>query len=396
MTEDLIVGGAQIFALRLGQALSKDHDVFIFSYREDLIVHDLIRYHAPQTKLLTYKPFGRSIFKFIDRVLYKCKIDFSLYNIFVNRIIKRYLHSLRIDIVHSHSFKVDYELSKILKSLNISWVITTHGDHAVFFRNICNGSGEQVYNYSSKLKNIFQRVNFLVYFSERQLDFTQLIGEIDWYSKPNLFVKIYNGFTGFYTLNKNQIRSQLGISKEKTVFGMVARDNPKKGWRECIEAYRKIEEKYNVALVLVGEGDYLNKLKKQYSHVNNIFFAGFSPNPVDLIQDFDVGLLPTRDDNLPTSVIEYLFCEKPVIASDIGEISYMITVDKEKAGFTLKLNTLGRVDSDDLAICMKAYLDDKILYNKHRALTKKAICMFDMEKCINSYIDLYNRALYKK
>ena len=181
------------------------------------------------------------------------------------------------------------------------------------------------------------------------------------------------------------------------VFGMVARDNPDKGWRECIEAFRKIEISCNVALILVGEGKYLHQLKREYSYVKRLYFTGFSSNSIDWIQGFDIGVLPTRDDNLPTSIIEYLYCEKPVIATDIGEISDMISsADGVKAGFTLKLNSSGRVDTDNLAECMKAYLDDDMLYNKHKVLTKKAILKFDMKKCVSNYKKLYKESFQSK
>ena len=199
VTEDLVVGGAQVFALRLAQALSKQYNVHLFCYLEDLIIYDIVRNNAPDINLLTYRPLGGNIIRLFDRILYKLKIDLSFYNMFVNREIKRYLHDLKIDIVHSHAFKVDYELSKIFRSLGIPWVITTHGDHAIFYRNIQNGWGEQVYNYSSKLRKILERVNFVVYLSDRQLEFPRLKGEIDLDLHPGKFVKIYNGFSGGYT-----------------------------------------------------------------------------------------------------------------------------------------------------------------------------------------------------
>ena len=397
VTEDLVVGGAQIFALRLAQALSKNNNVHLFCYLENLIINDIVRTIAPDIKLLTYRPPGAGILRLIARILYKFKIDLSFYNMCINREIKRYFHELNIDIVHSHAFKVDYELSKIFRSLEIPWVITSHGDHAIFHRNIVTKSGEQILNYYNKLKRVLVSVNHFVYLSKRQLNFfraTELIG----YKKYNKkMVNIYNGYTGEFSRFRREVREKLNISDECMVFGMVARDNPDKGWRECIEAFKKIEISYNVALILVGEGKYLHQLKREYSYVKRLYFTGFSSNSIDWIQGFDIGVLPTRDDNLPTSIIEYLYCEKPVIATDIGEISDMISsADGVKAGFTLKLNSSGRVDTDNLAECMKAYLDDDMLYNKHKVLTKKAILKFDMKKCVSNYKKLYKESFQSK
>ena len=61
VTEDLVVGGAQIFALRLAQALSKDNNVHLFCYLENLIINDIVRTISPDIKLLTYRPRGAAI-----------------------------------------------------------------------------------------------------------------------------------------------------------------------------------------------------------------------------------------------------------------------------------------------------------------------------------------------
>ena len=80
------------------------------------------------------------------------------------------------------------------------------------------------------------------------------------------------------------------------VFGMVARDNPDKGWRECIEAFKKIEISYNVAIILVGEGKYLNQLKLKSTYCQEIMttfqnYLRFSANLPYVTLLLDVGRL---------------------------------------------------------------------------------------------------------
>ena len=99
-------------------------------------------------------------------------------------------------------------------------------------------------------------------------------------------INIYNGYTGEFSRIRREVREKLNISDECMVFGMVARDNPDKGWRECIEAFRKIEISCNVALILVGEGKYLHQLKREYSYVKHLYFTGFSSNSIDLKECF--------------------------------------------------------------------------------------------------------------
>src|SRR6185437_13149544 len=82
-------------------------------------------------------------------------------------------------------------------------------------------------------------------------------------------------------------------------------------------------------LVLVGESTYLQTLKNNFAQHQTIHFIGESKNPLEWVNIFDVGLLPSTyaSESLPTVVIEYLCCNKPVIASDAGEIVNMIQCD---------------------------------------------------------------------
>lgn len=81
----------------------------------------------------------------------------------------------------------------------------------------------------------------------------------------------------------------------------------------------------DAALVLVGAGSYVDELRRRPLPEGAIL-AGFSANTLEYVQHFDVGLLPTLfpHESLPTVVIEYVYCGKPVIASDVGEIEQMI------------------------------------------------------------------------
>ena len=119
---------------------------------------------------------------------------------------------------------------------------------------------------------------------------------------------------------------------------MASRGVKLKGWAKAIEAFGRLAPG-TAELVLVGEGAHLNELRAR-PVPRGVRFAGFSDNPVDQIADSDVCLLPSEfpHESLPTAVMEYLCCGKPVIATDVGEIGAMIrTPDGQYAGILLPL-----------------------------------------------------------
>ena len=120
-------------------------------------------------------------------------------------------------------------------------------------------------------------------------------------------------------------------------------------------------------------------------------FAGFSPDPVDKIETFDVGLLPSKfpNESLPTVIMEYLFCGKPAIATNVGEIREMLrTPDGELAGTLLDFDG-NQISTDQLAAAMQTYFDDPALRRRHAALAPAAFAKFEMGKCASAYAQLY-------
>jgi glycosyltransferase involved in cell wall biosynthesis len=106
---------------------------------------------------------------------------------------------------------------------------------------------------------------------------------------------------------------------------------------------------------------------------------------------FDVAVLPTYfpGESLPNSVIEYLYASKPVIATDTGDIKNMISHEDQRAGFLIALTSSNRPSSDDLYVAMKAYLTTPELITEHTEIAKLAFQKFDMDSCLESYLELY-------
>lgn len=196
---------------------------------------------------------------------------------------------------------------------------------------------------------------------------------------------IYNGYAPLRP-RQEAVAQKAG---RPLVFGMVSRGVERKGWAKAIAAFAQLPAGA-AELVLVGEGPYLDGLRRG-ALPEGVRFAGFSPDPVELIEAFDVGLLPTEfpHESLPTVVMEYLYCGKPVIATDVGEIGEMLRASGDGLAGTLVAFDGDRISSDELAAAMRAYLDDPALRRRHAALAPAAFARFDMASCAAAYARLY-------
>jgi glycosyltransferase involved in cell wall biosynthesis len=267
-----------------------------------------------------------------------------------------------------------------------------HGDYEEFYEKI-KLDKKVVANYLSFIRTSYTEIDVIGYLSDRNLISLKLAGNY-----PDLVTrKIYNGFYGLYKdhRSKADIRKELGIPEEAIVFVMVARVVEGKGWAELIDAFNKMNEE-NTWLLLIGDGPALNELKLNSNNKNKrVVFTGNHANPIDLVKVCDVGVLPSKfRESLPNSIMEYLFCGVPVIATAVGEIPYMLNVDEAPAGIAITFPDTeenSKAYKDDLYNALKLMLNAQE-YNKYKKNTESAFRRFDMETCYQEYFQLLNRS----
>ena len=392
--EDFRVGGAQVFCLNLGKALEKNHKVYVYSQYKDYVDLELVRHHYPGARIIVPNIPMDKIIRKVDTMLYKFNIDWSLRQYFVIRHIQSTLNHLNIQLVHSNMLKSDYLFCKAMKKNTIPLVITMHGNYETFLSNIRRAKGEIILNYIQKTNEIVKRINGLVYLTKKNLCILEELDSNGISSANNILVKkIYNGFTNKKLKSFIDGKGKLGIQKQHTVFGMVARGIPEKGWESAIRSILAMKDSKNVHLILVGASTYLDSLKKKYSDKNNIHFVGYSSNPLYWVKCFDIGLLPTvYGESLPTSIIEYLYCGKPVIATDIGEIDEMLSVDGYKAGLIVGVHN-NEVDHYELVKAMEYFHQNPDKWVSFSTLALEASEKFSMEKCVSAYDKMYRDLL---
>jgi len=117
------------------------------------------------------------------------------------------------------------------------------------------------------------------------------------------------------------IRRQLGLNGDDLVVGLVATLRPVKGVDCLIEAATLLEP--SIQFVIVGDGPLRTTLEQQAQILGleeRVHFLGYQPDPISIIPTFDVGVLSSYSEGFPRTVLEYMACGRPVVATLVGGV----------------------------------------------------------------------------
>jgi glycosyltransferase involved in cell wall biosynthesis len=110
--------------------------------------------------------------------------------------------------------------------------------------------------------------------------------------------------------------------KDKFLIGSIGRLDYSKNYEFLIEVFPEILKiKPEAIAIIVGEGPERKKLENLIEKANlkeKIFLIGELKDPSKYLKAFNLFVLPSRYEGLSITLIEVLFAEIPVIASDVG------------------------------------------------------------------------------
>ena len=208
---------------------------------------------------------------------------------------------------------------------------------------------------------------------------------------------IYNGIDlNHFAKKVPNAKEKIGINANNYVVGFVGRLDPIKNLTGLFTTFNMFLKKLshssrkNITLLLVGDGEEKNKLKKlsqQLGLENQIVFFGPSNNVPRCLSAMDVYIQPSLYEGNSITIIEAMAASLPVISTDVGGTSEIINNDVD--GFLSQ--------PDDYA-CMANKLFD--LYNspslrqKIGTAGKMAVySKFSVERMVEDYEQLYNNVL---
>jgi glycosyltransferase involved in cell wall biosynthesis len=207
----------------------------------------------------------------------------------------------------------------------------------------------------------------------------------------NKIITIYNGvdtkqFSKRSTPNSVKLKKKYGRSKIILTLGNIIKQ---KGYHLLIEALPKILEKEEVKLVIVGDGKYLEELKrlsKKEGVDSNIVFTG-KVNRSELTDYYniaDIFAFPTlRGEGLPYVLIEAMSCGLCVVSSPSGGVVDII--EEGKTGKFVKVGNLRRL-SETLIKLLKDKKERELLGKNAR---REVLSKFDVRQMVNKNLDIY-------
>lgn len=147
--------------------------------------------------------------------------------------------------------------------------------------------------------------------------------------------KMYN-FCNISSTEKNRLMPIEFPFSDKiiiSIIGSVVSNKNQQGFID--DVFYKINAKYpNVILVLVGALHQKILIKDKYK--DSIIIVGAVANALPYINKSDIIVSYSINEVFPLNIIESMFCSKPVISTDVGGVTEMIT-DNE-TGFLINVN----------------------------------------------------------
>lgn len=240
---------------------------------------------------------------------------FSYY--FVRKLIKK--QNIQFDIIHSHLlWPMGFVGAKLKKKYNKPNIITGHG-HDVYQLPF------QSSRWFNTTKKILSNSNIIITVSEKNKKILSKITDNEVYVVPNGFDD--SKFNSNNTISKKELE----LPDDRKIILTIGNLEKPKGHTYLIGSIEKLvqEHPHILCLIIGGGRDYLSirKIIDEKNLSKNIRLLGskeHSEIPLWL-NVCDLFVLPSLSEGMPTVMFEALGLGKPVIATDVGGISEIIT-----------------------------------------------------------------------
>ncbi|MBN1871087.1 MAG: DUF3473 domain-containing protein [Candidatus Omnitrophica bacterium] len=321
--------------------------------------------------------FHRAIEKNIPARVITCRrrFDPSAIRKLVNLVKKE-----KMQIIHTHGYKGSFYGLIVSKIAKVPIVTTLHG---------WTGEDRKVRFYDWLDKRLLKRMDHVVSVSPQIYQHVQKMvinnGKVSFV--PNsVDMDRFNPNT-----RERDIRKEFGLGKA-FVIGAVGRLSVEKGHKYLLEAFRRIcNVQQNVKLLIVGDGEenaYLKQRAREMRMEDNVVFAGFQKEMVPIYKSMDIFVLPSLKEGIPISLLEAMSMKVPVIASDVGGVSYVISNDD---GILVRPRSSDELKEAIFTLMNKKGLRDKLTRNAYNNVKRR----FSQSQFYRNYKKIYEAMVHK-
>ncbi len=388
---DAEMGGGQVAGIRLANELSINHRVFLCNARPEAVDPDFIAMVGSNAVLL------EGTLGFVEWAAQSRSAEHQRNRISEGKrrvaVVRELLRFHQIDLIISHIWWADRFIFAVNREMRLAWFIQMHGCYEALAQHPDWDS-----EFSDLVRPMMALVTGVCYLTPKNLR----IFELGKASRPKRLRQFFNGLNPAY-IPKSAEGSEVIRSADEFLFCLCSRAIRDKGWEEAITAVLRINSpspercsRRRARLLLIGDSEYAKSLKTKYAQHREIEFLGQLQDPLPTIFACDVGLLPSRfvSESVPSTVIEYLACGKPVIATTIGSIPQMIAREGRDAGLLIPCDLPQPAFVDALYDAMLRYMTDHALWEEHRSNASIVFDgQFNLERIAAEYLDFFAEAV---
>lgn len=285
------IGGAERVAVSLAKGLNRQKYAPLFCcFKGGILEKEVQGYKIPVFNL---NKSGR--FDFL--------VLFKLLNI---------IKKEKIDIIHTHSFSPNLwgRVAGIIARVPL--IIGTEHTVATAKTNLQKHIDKILAKFTSKIISVSESVK------------NSLLEEEN--ISPDKILTIYNGIDFTVSTHGKDImdkkRKELGIDLHKKVIVAIGRLEPPKGYEYLLESAKIVTREFpSVLFLIVGNGYLRSDLEKLANDLNidkNVIFTGHRTDIDDILSMSDIAVLSSVREGFSISLLEYMACKKPIIATDVG------------------------------------------------------------------------------
>jgi len=188
--------------------------------------------------------------------------------------------------------------------------------------------------------------------------------------------------------DKALAKKSLGINPQKKVIGYVGRVSREKNIHTLVEAFRKLPNKENLFLLIVGGGnkERINEIKE----LQNCKVTGFVHNVEDYLQAMDIFVMPSLTETTSLATLEAMSSSLPVVATKVGFIKNYLVKDHNGVFFA-------RENPSMLSLKLEKLLEDSELRAKLGNNARKTVAYsLSWERSINKIVRVITNCFYKE
>ncbi len=267
-----------------------------------------------------------------------CNFLILLYN-------KFYKHNYKIIITTHNPTKIDYSLNSFFNYFY------------VFFSKFLIKENVKIVASSYYIKNDFIK---------------------KWKINPNQIFVIYPPVT--FNDNTKQIPSFKFENKYKYIIN-IGRLCNQKNQMELIKCFNQISKKINTKLILIGSGNYKNKLKKavnKFDLNNKVIFISHTENINYFLKNSDVFVLTSKWEGFGLVLVEALNANIPIISYDCPGAPKEI-LENGKWGKLVKLNNIYDLESAIM---------DTLKKDQFKINTSERAKIFNVSRAVEEYLSI--------